>query len=165
MIAAAKPYTIEYGIVTSADEAEAELRRLRPLTWAGDWGGQNLGTVDSNGLLRMPRRETWNHQESCLGFIIFGGKRYWRIQNQWYNLAADMEAEWVRVSGGQAISRITKPGVAIPMHGTNPDAGFAGPPGGYYVTDDDMNYQCRTGEVRSIKSFFGYPGTIDLGRI
>lgn len=162
---AAKPYTITYGIVRNADEAEAELRRLRPLTWAGDWGGQNTGVVNSDGLLVMPRRETWNHQQSALGFIRIRGKRWWRIQNQWWQLGRDMEAEWVRVSGGQAISRITKPGVAVPMHGANPDAGFAGPEGGYYVDDDAMNYQCKYGEVRSIKSFFGYPGAIDLGRI
>lgn len=163
--AAAKPYTITYGIVRSADEAEVELRRLRPLTWAGDWGGQNVGVLNSDGLLVMPRRETWNHQQSSLGMIRIRGKRWWRIQNQWFNLSPSMRAEWVRVSGGQAISRIVTPGEALPMHGANPDAGFPGPVGGYYVDDDAMNYQCRYGEVRSIKSFFGYPGALDFGRI
>lgn len=162
---AAKPHTITYGVVRSADEAEAELRRLRPLTWAGDWGGQNVGVVNSDGLLVMPRRETWNHQQSVLGFIRIGGKRWWRIQNQWWNLSRDMRAEFVNVRGGRAISRIITPGIAVPMHGDNPDAGFAGPPGGYYVDDAAMNYQCRYGEVRSIKSFFGYPGDVDLGRV
>lgn len=163
--AAAKPYTITYGIVRSADEAEAELRRLRPLTWAGDWGGQNEGVVNSDGLLVMPRRETWNHQQAALGMIRIRGKRWWRIHNHWFMLSPEMRAEWVRVSGGQAISRIIVPGVALPMHGHNPDAGFAGPAGGYYVDDDAMNYQCQYGEVRSVKSFNGYAGEIDLARI
>lgn len=162
---AAKPFTIEYGIIRDPDEAEAELRRLRPLTWAGDWGGQNSGILNSDGLLMMPRRETWNHQESCLGFIRKNGKRFWRIQNQWYAPTNEFEIEWIRTRGGQAISKILKPGIARPMHGDNPDAGFNGPPGGFYVTDDDMAYQCRTGEVRSVKSFFGYPGLIDFARI
>jgi hypothetical protein len=161
IMSAAKPYTITYGIVRDPDEAEAELRRLRPLTWAGDWGGQNRGVVNSDGLLMMPRRETWNHQESVLGFIRIGGKRYWRIQNQWFAGGSDMEIAYSR----GYIDRIIRPGVALPMHGENPDAGFAGPAGGYYVTDADMAYQCRTGEVRSVKSFFGYPGLLDMGRV
>lgn len=163
--AAAKPYTITYGIVRSADEAEAEIRRLRPLTWAGDWGGQNEGVLNSDGLLVMPRRETWNHQQSVIGMIRIRGKRWWRVQNQWFGLSPEMRAEWVRVSGGQAISRIITPGVALPMHGANPDAGFPGPAGGYYITDADMDYQCRYGEVRSVKSFNGYAGEIDLARV
>lgn len=162
---AAKPYTITYGIVKSADEAEAELRRLRPLTWAGDWGGQAQGVVNSDGLLVMPRRETWQHQQCVLGMIRIRGKRWFRVQNQWFSPSADMGVEWVRVAGGQAVSRVTRPGVALPVHGKNPDAGFAGPAGGYYVDDDAMNYQCRYGEVRSVKSFNGYPGEIDLSRI
>lgn len=159
---AAKPYTITYGIVRNADEAEAELRRLRPLTWAGDWGGQNIGVLNSDGLLTMPRRETWNHQQSAIGFIRINGKRWWRIQNQWWAAGQDMEVEYTR---GGYINRIVKAGIALPMHGENPDAGFSGPPGGYYVDDSAMDYQCKYGEVRSIKSFFGYPGAIDLGRI
>lgn len=159
---AAKPYPITYGIVTNPDEAEAELRKFRPLTWAGDWGGQNTGTVNSDGLLVMPRRETWNHQESVLGCIRIGGKRWWRIQNQWWAASREMQVEYTR---GGYINRIVTPGVALPMHGENPDAGFNGPPGGYYVTDKDMEYQCRTGEVRSIKSFMGYHGELDFARI
>ncbi len=163
--ALAKPHLITYGIVTDADEAEAELRRYRPLTWAGDWGGQNTGVLNSDGLLVMPRREVWNHQEAGLGMIRINGKRWWRIHNQWWMPTNDMGVEYVRVPGGNAVSRIIRPGIALPMHGHNPDAGFDGPPGGYYVDDAAMNYQCKTGEVRSIRSVMGYDGDLDFARI
>lgn len=161
---AASTHTITYGVVKSCDDAEAELRRLRPLTWAGDWGGEMSGVVRGTPpVLMMRRREQWGHQQSCIGFMRHPELgRIWRIQNNWFRAGSDMQVEYTRTREGQAISRIVTPGVAIPMHGENPDAGFNGPPGGYWVTDADMEYQARTGEVRSIRSVRGYSGVVNL---
>lgn len=144
---AAKPHPFKYGKVSTLDQAETELRRGRPLTWAGDWGGSMKGTYRGSGENRIlwngDRRDTWNHQESVLGVWQhpeFG--RLWYVQNQWY-----------MVQGGEAVS----------VHG-NPANGE--PPGGYWIGDAAMEYQCRTGEVRSLKDFSGFTsGLISFGNI
>lgn len=156
-----QPHTIEFGNVTNADEAERELLRMRPLTWCGNWGG--LTTVpEQDGVLLNRHNGVWNHQESCLGRWLHPrlGRLFW-IQNQWFMPGSDMRVEYVNTRDGRAIQRIIKAGTAISVHG-NPRNGE--PAGGYWIRDVDMNYQCRTGEVRSIRKFKGYKdGTVHIG--
>ncbi len=135
---AAKPHPFQYGKITTLDQAETEIRRKRPLTWAGNWGGQMTcgykGTGSNRVLWNGDHVTTWNHQESCLGVWRHPELgRIWHIQNQWWML---------------------KGGDAIGVHGAigAPDQ----LPGGYFVGDAAMDYQIRTGEVRSVRDFSGF---------
>lgn len=161
-----KVHSIAFVRVRNPDEAEAQLRLGRPLTWCGNWGGiMGAGRVQGSTapLLMMPHNSSWGHQESCLGVWAnhpdFRARR-WRIQNQWWQDGT------VKRSGG----RILAGGIAKPFHGPDPAIpGWTRPPilpGGYWVTDDDMDYQCSRGEVIAIAAFSGYDGReIGLGSI
>lgn len=144
---AAKPHPFKYGSVGSLDEAEKELRRGRPLTWAGNWGGRMKGVYKGTGANRIlwngDRADTWNHQQSVHGMWKhpeFG--RIWYVMNNWYS-----------IQGGEA----------VPVHGAPANDE---PPGGYWIGDTTMEYQIRTGEVRSLKDFSGFTkGLIRLGNV
>ncbi len=145
---AAKPHPFQYGKVTNLNEAEAELRRRRPLTWAGNWGGRMSCSYRGEGANRVlwngGRADTWNHQQSCQGVWRHPQLgRIWCILNQWWFL-----------QNGEAKSVHGEPGTADQL------------PGAYWISDADMEYQCRTGEVRSLKDFSGFTkGLLQFGNI
>jgi hypothetical protein len=140
MKAACKPYTCKFVRCKSADEAEAELRRGRPLTVAGNWGGKTQG-LEYKGEPRVlwnVKADTWNHQQSVPG--VWRHPTLGRIfcwTNQWY-----------MVQGG----------VAVPVHG---DVTMGEPPCSYWTSEKDLDYQCRTGEVCALEGVVGLPGDID----
>lgn len=149
---ASKPFNFKFGVVKTLDEAERELRRGRPLTWAGNWGGRMecgyKGTGENRVLWNGGRNSTWNHQQSILGVWVNHPDlgRIWYVQNNWF---------YQRTSGAPLQS----------AHGT-PAQGE--PPGGYWIGDADMQYQLsyRWGEVRSLMDFSGYTdGLISMGRV
>jgi hypothetical protein len=156
-----KKHTLSYVEVTSADQGVKELRRGRPMTFAGNWGGVMKCPVKGTpAVLLMPHSDEWNHQQSVhafwfhptLGLIFY-------VLNNWYRPGPDMKVEMTR--NGQII-RVTQAGTAISSHGESLNGE---PPGGYWILAKDFEYQCRTGEVRSLKGFTGFAGGIDLSRI
>lgn len=168
-----KKYVIKYVRIRNSSEASEHLRRRHPLTWAGDWGGQSRGVVKGTQfpILTMPKREEWNHQQSCWGewrnHPELGGDWYY-IQNQWWNPGT---TKYTRDRDGY-ILKITTPGIAKPMHGEHPiisHSDWKHPPfpvGGYWVTKADMDYQCKYGEVCAMLAFDGFTGReIGLGGI
>lgn len=148
---AAKPYTFKFGVVKTLEEAEREIRRGRPLTWAGNWGGRMECPYKGEGEFRVlwngGRNSTWNHQQCILGFWFHPTLgRIWWCQNNWF---------YKRTANGELIS----------VHGETTQGE---PPGGYWIGDADMQYQLsyRWGEVRSLMDFSGYTsGLINMGRI
>ncbi|MBY0456747.1 MAG: hypothetical protein K2V38_05385, partial [Gemmataceae bacterium] len=153
-----KRYTLRFTRLTTADQAIDELRKGRPLTWAGTWGGQipaiRKGTQFP--VLVMPHRGVWSHQQSCLGYWEHPelGELFY-ILNQWYQPGPGMKVEYVNTPDGTVIGRIVTPGTARSVHG-EPLQGE--PPGGYWVTREDMEYQCKYGEVCSLHGLRGYDG-------
>lgn len=163
LMASARQFPCKFGVVQSAEAAEDELRKGRPLTWAGDWGG-NIRCRVVDGVLLNERAGTWQHQQACLGFWRHPrlGKLFW-IHNQWYGLGPGMEADWINTRDGRQIRRITKPGEAVPLHG-QPTNGE--PPGGYWIRAEEMEYQCRRGEVRSLVELDGFADAlVDWGTV
>lgn len=148
---ASKPFSFKFGVVKTLDEAERELRRGRPLTWAGNWGGRMecgyKGTGENRVLWNGGRNSTWNHQQCCMGVWHHPDLgRIWYIQNNWF---------YKRTANAALIS----------VHG-EPAQGE--PPGGYWIADADMEYQLRYrfGEVRSLMDFRGYTdGLVNFGRV
>ena len=169
--ARSKAYTVQYERCRKVEEVNDHLRRRHPLTFAGNWGGRMSGAVKgtSHPVLTMSRRETWNHQQSILGAWLPHpelGPLYY-VQNQWW----DPGTTKFQMSGN-SIWRITQPGVAKPIHGEHPAIGHANwdhppfPQGGYWVTEADVEYQCRTGEVCAMILFNGATGReVGLGGI
>jgi hypothetical protein len=160
---AAKQHNAKWGHVRGSSDAVAELRKGRPLTWAGDWGGLDVCRVEQ-GLLLSERANTWQHQQSCLGFWghPFLGLIFY-IQNQWFypDPAGTCEVEYIRERRGQSISRIITPGNCLSLHAPRGYLPSNGEPiGGYWIREKDMDYQCRTGEVRSFYGFAGFSGLI-----
>lgn len=168
LVSRSKKYTVKFVRCRTVDQAEEHLRRRHPLTWAGDWGGQSSGVTRGTQfpVLFMPRRETWNHQQSCWGVWRHPElSRLWYIQNQWWAPGTTKYQ-----LSGRSIWKITQPGEARPMHGEHPAIpGWTRPPlprGGYWVDDATMEYQCRTGEVCATVLFDGATGReIGLGNI
>lgn len=152
---ACKKHTLTYGIVKTADEGERELRRGRPLTFAGDWGGLMECEYKGEPRVLMSRHaDSWSHQQSVTGFWnhpTLG--RIFYVQNQWYNPGPDMEVEWQKMRRGQVVKRIIKAGTAISQHG---EPANGEPQGGYWITAKDFEFQASTGEVRSLRLFQGY---------
>lgn len=141
---ACAPHTAEYVQVTTADQAESEIRKGRPLTWAGNWGSAMQMSYRGSGANRHlfgPYADHWEHQQSVHGVWHnpeFG--RLWLVLNNWYML---------------------KGGVAVPVHGA---PASDEPPGSYWVDDSAMNHQLnyRFGAVRAIGQFKGFDqGTLD----
>lgn len=136
-------HTIDYVRVTTLDEAEAELRRGRPLTFAGNFGStMQMGYkgTGANRVLYGPHASRWEHQQCCLG--VWRNPelgRIWCILNQWYY-----------VVGGEAVS----------VHGE--PAGDE-PPGSYWIDDKSFQSQLsyRFGEVRALKDNRGF----DVGKL
>lgn len=146
---ASKPFNFKFGVVKTLDECEKELRRCRPLTWAGNWGGRMQcgykGTGANRVLWNGGRADTWNHQQAILG-VWHNPElgRIWYLQNNWF---------------------FTQNGTLVPVHGA--PAGTE-PPGGSWIGDADMQYQLsyRWGEVRSLMDFSGYTdGLIHMGGV
>lgn len=154
---AAKAHTITYGVVRSADELEAELRKGRPCSFAGMWGGRMECSYEGTGenkVLMNYRSGEWSHQQSVLGMWLHATLgRIFYVQNQWYYPGDDLEVEYGGWGGSRYIVRIIKAGIAHSVHG-KPAQGE--PEGGYWISEKDADWQCRTGEVRSFKSFRGY---------
>jgi hypothetical protein len=155
-------YNLQFTQVHTADQVTAELRKGRPLTWAGIWGGQMSGAVKmgtDTPVLVMPRSEKWNHQQSVLGYWKHPELgELWYIQNQWYIPGPGMRVEYIQLEdGAYAINRITTPGPAIPMLGESLQGE---PPGGYWIRRKDMDYQLAQpqGEVCSFSGLHGYDG-------
>lgn len=161
--AEAKNYNFKWKAVNSSSDAVTELRKGRPLTWAGNWGGRTTPR-QTNGILLMDHASVWNHQQACLGFwehdqlgLIF------LILNQWYmkDPSGDMEVEYTRVGRSTYISRIVKPGLARSIHKPQGfEFRFGEPEGSYWILAKDMDYQCSKGEVRSFRNFKGFGGTL-----
>lgn len=155
----AKKFTVQRQTVRSASEAVAELNKGRPLTWAGTWGGLMNCPVEE-GLLLNRHAGTWNHQQECpgywdhtkLGLLFF-------IQNNWFMPTNDCKVEY----SGRNISRVVKPGKCVSVHGTT--ANYNEPPGGYWIREKDMDFQCRSGEVRSLSGFNGFDGKVGTDAI
>lgn len=148
---ASKPFNFKFGVVKTLDEAERELRRGRPLTWAGNWGGRMecgyKGTGENRVLWNGGRNDSWSHQQSVLG-VWHNPElgRIWYVQNNWF---------YRRTAGGALQS----------VHGT---PAHDEPPGGYWIGDADMSYQLnyKWGEVRSLMDFSGYTdGLLSMGRV
>lgn len=141
---ACKQHTISYVKITTVQQAEAEIRKARPFTIAGNWGsimGQMpyKGT-GANRVLFGSLTSNWEHQQSCHGVWNhpqFG--RLWYIMNNWYFL-----------NGGKC----------QPVHGAPANDE---PAGGYWVDDSMIQHQLsyRWGELRSVKTLKGY----DQGKI
>lgn len=148
---ASKPFNFRFGVVKTLDECEKELRRGRPLTFAGNWGGRMECGYKGEGEFRVlwngGRNSTWNHQQSILGFWYHPTLgRIWWCQNNWF---------YQRTGNSPLIS----------VHGETTQGE---PPGGYWIGDADVQYQLsyRWGEVRSLMDFSGYTeGLINMGRI
>lgn len=123
--------------IRSADEGETELRRGRPMTWAGDWGGsmQMSYAGEPRVLFQARRTDTWNHQESVHAVWRHPSLgRIFRVQNQWF---------------------IMQNGIAVPVHGGPTLPGE--PPGGFWIPEREFEYQCRSGEVFAFAGFAGLP--------
>lgn len=157
-----------YTQVRTPDEAEIEMRKGRPLTWAGNWGGLNrvpvAGGKKGCKVLLSRHASTWNHQQSIelmMDHEDLG--RIWNVRNQWYGPGPDTDATYVRTPDGQAISQITKAGTVFSVHGdpVDPYSVF----GSYWITDADMAYQCRTGEVFSVQVVGIYGGDVGVGAV
>lgn len=163
---AAQPYRFRYREIRGCDDAEAQLRKGRPLTFAGDWGGLDRPPISGNpGILMARHATTWNHQQSVHGFWYHPTlKRVWLVLNQWYYVDPDgtMQVKYIRVGRGQAISQIITDGNALSMHGPIPRLpdGTELPACSYWISDADMDYQCRTGEVRALYTFKGFGGDV-----
>ncbi len=140
----AKQFNMKWGAVRNSNEAMSEIRKGRPLTWAGNWGGQDYPRPEQ-GYLKMRRASTWNHQQSV---VAFKEDTPWGLMflvvNQWYYMVN---------------------GVGHAMH--KPRSGFefqfGEPEGSYWIMPADMDYQCRTGEVRSLRNFKGFGGILTPG--
>lgn len=164
------PYTIKFVRCRNLRDAEIMLRFGYPLTWAGDWGGRSRGKVRGSKypILMMDRWETWHHQQSCLGLWQHPELgRVWYIQNNWWGPGGTK----FEVRNGY-VWRITSPGDATPMHGEHPEIKVSGwnhppfPAGGYWIADNDMEYQIRRGEVFALVLFDGFTGRrIQFGNI
>jgi hypothetical protein len=135
-----KRHTIEYVKITSLDEAESELRKLRPFTIAGNWGSrmqmQYRGT-GANRVLFGDYADSWEHQMSCHGVAQHPELgRLWLIMQNWY-----------MIQGSQC----------LPVHG-EPGEFADVPRGTFWVQDEMIQHQLsyRWGELRSIKSLKGY---------
>ena len=127
--------------IRSAQEAIKELRRGRPLTWAGDWGGKmTMSYAGEPRVLYCERRyDTWYHQESCTGWWnhpTLGS--IFNILNQWF----------MKKSNGLAAS----------VHGPVSDDS---PSGSYWIPEKEFEYQCRSGEVCSIYNAQGRIKNLD----
>lgn len=131
-------HKIEFVKVTTIEQAEAEIRKLRPITIAGNWGSRMTMSYKGTGANRVlfgSLEDRWEHQMSVQGVWHhpeFG--RLWNIMQQWYFLSG---------------------GVCKPVHGmpANDEA-----PGTFWVDDSMILHQLnyRWGELRSIKSLKGY---------
>lgn len=130
--AACRKNKLAYISVSTPDELEAEIRRWRPATVAGNWGGRTQGLAykgsGPNRILWNGDQVTnWEHQQAILGVWRhpeFGRLWYW--QNQWFFL-----------NGGAAAA----------VHGA---AATDEPPGGYWTDDRAVQHQFdyRHGEIR-----------------
>lgn len=146
---AAKPFNFKFGVVKTLDECEKELRRARPLTWAGNWGGRMQcgykGTGENRVLWNGGRNDTWNHQQAILG-VWHNPElgRIWYLQNNWF---------------------FQQNGKLVSAHGT---PAHDEPHGGSWIGDADMEYQLsyKWGEVRSLMDFRGFTdGLVHQGNI
>lgn len=157
-----------YTRITTPDEAEAELRKKRTITWSGNWGGLNRppiagGSKDFKVLLN-PHASTWNHQQSCQLMADHRDLgRIWNVRNNWYGPGPDTDVQYVRTADGQMISKVTKAGTVFSVHGdpVDPFSTF----GSYWVLDKDFAYQCKTGEVYSIQVIGIYSGDVGVGAV
>lgn len=110
--------------VTSVEQAKTLQDSFYTLTLASNWGGLSKCPV-RDGVLLNRHAGVWNHQMWSPDHIEHPtlGLLFW-IGNQWLN---------------------------VMRHGTDPggewDNGYGAPPGGFYITADDMDYIIRQREV------------------
>lgn len=138
----AKKFNFQYVRCRSAEEVKRELRRGRPITCAGMWGGktQGLQYVGEPRVLMNTHSSSWSHQQSIPGFWehpTLGDIFFWL--NQWFG--------------------IDQNGMAVPVHGevTNGE-----PPGGYWTASKDVDWQINNdGEVYAIYDHSGFDAPID----
>lgn len=132
------PHQTEYEVVSTLDQAETAIRQLKPMTWAGNWGGPDTMRYRGSGANRVlwgDHTSRWEHQQACLGVWYhpeFG--RIWLILNNWY---------------------YKRDGLLVPMHG---EPGTDEPRGSYWIDDKSFQSQLsyKWGEVRALKSFKGF---------
>lgn len=146
-------YTTKYVRVRDSEDAVRQLRKGRPLTWCGNWGG--LTQVPLEQGYRLNRHATsWNHQQSCLGFAEdtpFG--LLFLIVNQWYFPTSECKVEMSRGS----INRILQAGEAKSVHG-EVDKNL--PACSYWIKPKDMDYQCRQSETMALYDVMGFGGQV-----
>lgn len=118
-------------VIRNADEGEQALVNGYPMGWCGSWGGLMQCEVKGNGNNRclMNRRSgSWSHQQSC--HAVWHHPELGRIF-------------WIQNQWG------------LNAHGRDP---AGGPPGGYWISEKDFNWQCQdSGEVIAYSQHEGYP--------
>lgn len=146
-------YTTKYVRVKNSNDAVTQLRKGRPITWCGDWGG--LTQVPLEQGYRLNRHATtWNHQQSCVGFAEdtpFG--LLFLIVNQWYFPTSECKVEMSR----GFITRILQAGEAKSIHG---DVDKDLPACSYWVKPKDMDYQCSQNECMALYDVLGFGGQV-----
>lgn len=123
----AKPFIFERAWrARGAADVRHAIRTLKVVGWAGSWGGLMRCPVKGNpGVLLNERASTWNHKESCLG-------------------------HWLHPTLGDIYKIYNQWGLRT--HGVDP---LAKSGGGYWITEAEMEWQCRRGEVIIYKGFKG----------
>jgi hypothetical protein len=137
-------HKLDFIAIKTCDQAEIEIRRGRPLSWAGNWGSSmRMGYKSSgtNKVLFGEHSSSWEHQQSVHAVWIHPELgRLWYIMNNWY-----------QVSGEHA----------EPVHG---QPATDEPPGGYWVDDSAMQHQLdyKFGEVRAYCSTTPYSDKLNV---
>lgn len=114
--------------VRSADQCREALVNGYPVMFCGDWGGLMRCPTRGNPEVLVNRRTTqWLHNQTALG---------------WWDHPTEGEIYYVLNQWGRE------------AHGRCPTGA---PPGGYWISRADMEYQCRNGECLALSQFDGFP--------
>lgn len=114
--------------IRSADEGRDAIRAGYPVGWCGMWGGLMQCEVKGTPQVLMNRRRgQWAHQQSCHGW-------------------------WDHPTLGEIFYILNQWG--MDAHGRDP---AGGPAGGYWISKQDFEWQCRNGECYVFSQFDGFP--------
>lgn len=115
--------------IRSADEARAAIQNYYPMTIASMWGGMMQPPTQGSPAVRLNRRVTqWAHQMRC---------------NGWWEHPSLGEIFYILNSWGEN------------AHGS---PASDEPSGGFWISREDMDWICRTGECFAFSQFQGFPG-------